>query len=868
MPLALLTAIGSTGAMVALAASQRTASAYDDYLRRADVADVIINPGFHTVEIERAIHTLPGVEQVATDYLFTVTIDGGAPRTRYEIDKPVEISSYALVAGDSPGSWEFAEEIPDDLATIVNFFGSPDGGHSAMSRPVVVEGRLATGEHEVMLNVAAAQRTGIGVGDTIPLAFWEGTFTEDSGVAVDYQAYLTEVVDPLGIEQAEVVGIVTMPDEVLPDGLYPRERAILSPDLTARYRCAALDVEVATSSLAEVIAAATATPCASSYPYYWLRLADGASDVPAALDEFIRRSTALGSRSADDPASGDGPDGPTDVAPPQYSLFSTETEPQAEQVRQSIQPTVAALVVLGLAAAGVTVALVVLAAVRALRSTERDQREWYQLGMSRRARCSVLATPAVASIAVGSIVGLLAGWLLDTGPVGMVAAVEPDPARELSALAVLAVAGIAVVCGSAVIAATIRSTMRAGTARPSGTATGRRSRRAGRAVGPPAFAHGVGAAYRQRAAAPMIAGLALTVTTMIGTSVFAASMSRLVDSPRAFGWVWDLGAVHGFGYGGVDLDSMAEVLDDDPAVVSWTALGFRTGVSLNGRPVAAIVGYDQAGDVDLTMIDGRLPVADDEVAIGQIVSRDTGVKVGDTVDVHSTGATATTATVTGIVVLPTLGQFNAETTLPGSGVFLPQAAIPAEEAAWGVSFIGVELHPTADPQARDRVLEAISRVDPDGVDVSLAYPSAVRPPAIIDARSTLVVPVAVSAGFAAVSAIALAAAAWASTRVRRRELAILRTVGFSSAQVRASIRVQSLATVLAALAVALPVGLLLGRSLWRAFARQLGVAPDPASAWTLLAAALVAGVVVSVLAAEIPARLAARTMPAAGLRAE
>ncbi|MEZ5322244.1 MAG: FtsX-like permease family protein [Microthrixaceae bacterium] len=54
-------------------------------------------------------------------------------------------------------------------------------------------------------------------------------------------------------------------------------------------------------------------------------------------------------------------------------------------------------------------------------------------------------------------------------------------------------------------------------------------------------------------------------------------------------------------------------------------------------------------------------------------------------------------------------------------------------------------------------------------------------------RSTLAVPISVSVGFAVISAAALLAATWAAVRRQRRELAVLRTFGFSSAQVHTSV---------------------------------------------------------------------------------
>ena len=61
VPLALIVALGGGGALVALGAAERTATAYDDYLDRADVGDVTINPSLNTEAMDRAIRSLPGV---------------------------------------------------------------------------------------------------------------------------------------------------------------------------------------------------------------------------------------------------------------------------------------------------------------------------------------------------------------------------------------------------------------------------------------------------------------------------------------------------------------------------------------------------------------------------------------------------------------------------------------------------------------------------------------------------------------------------------------------------------------------------------------------------------------------------------------
>jgi ABC-type lipoprotein release transport system permease subunit len=65
-----------------------------------------------------------------------------------------------------------------------------------------------------------------------------------------------------------------------------------------------------------------------------------------------------------------------------------------------------------------------------------------------------------------------------------------------------------------------------------------------------------------------------------------------------------------------------------------------------------------------------------------------------------------------------------------------------------------------------------------------------------------------------------------------------------------------------------PAGVVGGRALWRLFADQLGVVADPAASWTPILFAAVGGCVLALAAAQVPALIASRSRPAAGLRAE
>jgi len=148
------------------------------------------------------------------------------------------------------------------------------------------------------------------------------------------------------------------------------------------------------------------------------------------------------------------------------------------------------------------------------------------------------------------------------------------------------------------------------------------------------------------------------------------------------------------------------------------------------------------------------------------------------------------------------------------------------------------------------------------------YRGPVRPAEIVNVRSMRAVPLVVGGLLAASAAVGLAVSVLVSVRARRRELGILRALGFTGRQVGNSVRVQVLATMLAALVVGLPLGVAAGRVVWRLFASQLGVATEPSVPGGWIAVTVLGSVVLAIVVAALPARAAARIVPAAVLRQE
>ena len=107
-----------------------------------------------------------------------------------------------------------------------------------------------------------------------------------------------------------------------------------------------------------------------------------------------------------------------------------------------------------------------------------------------------------------------------------------------------------------------------------------------------------------------------------------------------------------------------------------------------------------------------------------------------------------------------------------------------------------------------------------------------------------------------------------ATRRRRRDLAVLKTLGFVRPQVRGTLAWQATTLAAVALLIGLPTGVAAGRWGWRIFAGQLGVLPNPVVPPLAILIAVPAALLLANVVAALPGRAAARTQPARLLRSE
>ncbi len=106
-----------------------------------------------------------------------------------------------------------------------------------------------------------------------------------------------------------------------------------------------------------------------------------------------------------------------------------------------------------------------------------------------------------------------------------------------------------------------------------------------------------------------------------------------------------------------------------------------------------------------------------------------------------------------------------------------------------------------------------------------------------------------------------------SVRRRRRDFAILLTLGFLKREVGYVVAWQASVVAAIAAAIGVPLGVVFGRSLWSLFAGQIGVPPSVDLSLTLLLA-VPALIVLANVVALLPAMSAARTSPTRALRSQ
>jgi len=454
--------------------------------------------------------------------------------------------------------------------------------------------------------------------------------------------------------------------------------------------------------------------------------------------------------------------------------------------------------------------------------------------------------------AVGAVV--LAVALSPLTPIGNARLAEPDPGLDLDVAIVL---GGAAVLWLVVVAMAALPAWRAATARggdASAARTGSRLAAALSRAGFPATAvSGVRLALepgRGRNAVPVrsaILACMVATATVAGALAFSASLGHLLDTPRLYGWNWDA-EVSGL----LDASHVPGVLSKMPAVAAF-AQGTTSDIGVDSDRVGALAMSPGRGAVGPVVLSGRVPARDDEILLGS--QTDAGVALGQQVRVHI-GDASLHLRLVGRGVLPILS----DTSHLGTGAWLTFGALHKLVGdSPNVTMDTFLVRYSGDPHAAATLVRTFGV---DGVATSEA------PTGLIGFGDLSALPLVLGGVLAAGAVATLTHAVATSVRRRRRELAILKTLGFVRGQVALTVAWQTTTIAAVALLVGVPVGAAAGRWAWTLFAGQQGMVSEPVLPLLSMLLLLPAAVVLANLVAAIPGRIAARTSPAIVLRAE
>jgi ABC-type lipoprotein release transport system permease subunit len=345
-----------------------------------------------------------------------------------------------------------------------------------------------------------------------------------------------------------------------------------------------------------------------------------------------------------------------------------------------------------------------------------------------------------------------------------------------------------------------------------------------------------------------LAGVLFTVGGLVGAITFGVSLDRLIDEPFRYGWNMDASIGDN---GGDQMDStLAATLDSDPNVTSliYYAQAYAKG---NGADVP-LMGMQRArGDGAPVLLDGRLPVTEDEIAMGRVTARRVGTHIGD--ELTLTGSAGTHAyRVVGLVVLTGFGSNDgvgqgALTTLDGLRQISDE---PVTSAA-------------VDFGSRDAaVAKYSSEFDPSFITADVV-PGAIS--SLVRVRS---VPYVLAGLLGLLVVLTMTQTLLSSLRARRRDLAVLRALGGAPRLLRRSVHWQATVVTLVPALIAVPLGLIAGRLVFKALADDIGAVDTAAFPSAAVVAVIVGIVVLANLVAMWPARLVRRLSAAAALRTE
>ncbi len=822
--LALVLLIGLLGgiAMGSIAAGRRTQAAYPAFLAATNASDLTMS---------------------------TYGVTNGSTASNYSPQLTSRIAHLPDVKRVE--SWVGAQVIPlepsgaPNLSAPLNAVGSVNGLYFDEDRATPVVGRMADPNRadEFVTTALGARILGLHVGQVTPM----GVFTS---AQFNQPGFGTPRDQPERRIGMRLVGIVVFNDQVIEDD-------------TDRLPTNILFTPALTSTLIQ--------QGAVQGTWYGMQLAHGSRDIPTVEEALIH------------------------LLPSGSDANFNITAISATKVERAVKPESIALGVFGAIAALATLAIAALAISRQLHSADDDLQVLRSLGATPITTLADRLIGVLAATVAGSLLAVFVAIALSPlSPLGPIRTVYHPPgiAFDWTVLGlgflVLAVGLSAAAVALAYRGAPQRLAARSRTEPPHDSRLVQMATSSGL---PTSVVVGLRFALdpgRGRSAVParsVLLGASIAVAIITTTLTFSSGLHTLVSRPALYGWNWNYALSSEN-----DVPPQAlSALNHDTDVAAWS--GYHPlSVQIDGQTVPVLLGANHAA-VAPPILSGHGIDSNNQIVVGAITLSLLHKAIGDTV-VGSFGSPATAPlylppeklVIVGTTTLPAIGGSGnfAEHPSMGTGALLSDDVSPALRSAAqqpdpnldGPGMVFVRLRNgvgaaagLADMHRVTAVADKVFATDPEATGDTDQVLGVQHPAEIVNYQSTGATPVILAVGLAFGAIVALALTLIASVRRRRRELALLKTLGLTTRQLASTIAWQASVISVIAVIVGVPFGIIVGRQLWILFARSINAVPQPTVPASLFLVT-VGALILANLVAAVPARIAARTPAALVLRAE
>jgi len=387
------------------------------------------------------------------------------------------------------------------------------------------------------------------------------------------------------------------------------------------------------------------------------------------------------------------------------------------------------------------------------------------------------------------------------------------------------------------------------------------------------FALGSGRGPNKSPVRSAIFGSVLAVIVLVATLTFGSSLNGLAASPPLFGWNWNYAMLSGFA-GQEDLPAplIAKLLSHDPFVRVWSGVNFTKG-QLGGQ-LMPMLAQSPGARVSVPLLSGHGLESSDEVVLGPSTLQQLGKRLGETVSFSASPGVTRTLMIVGTATMPSVTNSGGGM---GVGALVSTSLFPANLLnLQGSNIAGpnaelIRVKPGLNSTAAYRSLVRIDdevNANPSSQGQAGGVVSVLRPIEIVNFRTMDSTPAILAAGLALGAIVALGLTISASVRRRRRDLALLKSLGFTQRQLALVIAWQATVAAVLGAVIGIPAGIFIGRQLWIVFATGIHAVPAPAVPIVSVVLVGVGALIFANAVAALPGRSAARTPTALVLRAE